>query len=34
MNMMAATHEAAILAGGFTLALFLIGVVLFAWARR
>jgi hypothetical protein len=34
MGMMAATHGAAMMAGGFLLALFLGGVALFFWARR
>ena len=34
MDMMAATHGAASMAGGFLLALFLGGVALFFWARR
>jgi hypothetical protein len=34
MSMMAATHDAVGMAGGFLLMLFLAGVALFVWAYR
>jgi hypothetical protein len=34
MDMMAATHGAAMMAGGFLVALFLGGIALYLWARR
>jgi hypothetical protein len=33
MDMMAATHSAAGMAGGFLLTLFLVGIALFFWAK-